>query len=440
MLKFCSKLSTVALAAVATVAAVLPLATAAAAVSRVYELLYKQLTDQKISYALGANTLTTLIPMLYASLDVVSRELIGLIPSVTRDSTLARAAKGQSVTSPIAPVVTATDIVPGVTAPNDGDQVIGNMAMTISKSRMVPIRWNGEEQLGLATGVGYRGILADQFTQAFRALANEMENDLFVTAYRNASRAYGTPGTAPFGIPNDLSDFAAMAQILDDNGVPAGNRHLAMGSAAMANIRGKQSVLFKVNEAGTDELLRQGTIGRVEGFNLHNSAAIKPIVKGTGTLYTTNATGYAVGATAITLISGSGTVNPGDIVTFAGDVNKYAVVGGVAAPGVVVIGGPGLRVAIPAAATAMTVGASYTPNIAFGSGGLVLATRLPAVPLDLDGNANDMADDRKTVQDPVSGIAFEISTYRQYRQIKFEVAAAWGTGSAKSDQVAILQG
>lgn len=439
-MKFAPKLRAVAIACVATVAAIHPLTSTAAAVARVYELLFKQITDTKPNYALGANTLTSLIPTLYASLDVVVREMIGLIPSVNRDTQLARVAKGQSVSSPIAPVVTASDIVPGVTAPNDGDQVIGNMQMTISKSRMVPIRWNGEEQLGLSTGAGYRGILADQFTQAFRALTNEMETDLFLLGYKNASRAYGTPGTAPFGIPNDLSDFAGAAQILDDNGTPAGNRHMVIGSAAMANIRGKQSVLFKVNEAGTDELLRQGIIGRVEGFSLHNSAAIKPIVKGTGAGYTTNNTGYPIGATAIGVITGTGTVNAGDVVTFAGDTNKYAVNTGVAAPGTINIGGPGLRVAIPAAATAMTVGASYTPNLAFGAGSLVLATRLPAVPVDLNGVANDMADDRLTVQDPTSGIAFEVSTYRQYRQIKFEIAATWGVGSAKSDFVAIVQG
>lgn len=50
---------------------------------------------------------------------------------------------------------------------------------------------------------------------------------------------------------------------------------MVLGSAAIANLRGKQSVLFKVNEAGTEQLLREGTLGRPEGFNIHNSAGVR---------------------------------------------------------------------------------------------------------------------------------------------------------------------
>jgi hypothetical protein len=234
-----------------------------------------------------ANTLTGLIPTLYEALDKVSRELVGFIPAVQRDvGNFERAAKGQVVTVHVAPSVTASDITAGVTAPNDGDQTIGTLNITISKSRYVPIRWNGEEQKGLNNnGPGANRVLVDQFTQAFRALGNEIEVSCAASASANASRSIGTAGTAPFGTALDLTALAGVAKILDDNGAPVLERHLILNSAAMANIRGKQTGLFKVNEAGTADLLRDGNIGRLEGFDVGYSAAVKPITAGTGSSY-----------------------------------------------------------------------------------------------------------------------------------------------------------
>ena len=388
-----------------------------------------------------ANTLSGLIPTLYDSLDVVARELIGMIPAVNRDASVARAAKGQTVDSFFTPAVSASDITPGVTAPNDGDQVIGSIPITITKSRYVPIRWNGEEQKGLNNnGPGSRSILTDQFTQGFRTLVNEVETDLVAAAYKAASRAYGTAGTAPFGTVSDLTASAGALQILDDNGAPLSDRQLVLGSAAMANLRGKQSLLFKVNEAGTDQLLRDGVIGRLEGFDLHNSSGVKPITKGTGASYTSDTAGYAINATSVALITGTGTVLAGDQVTFAGDTNVYIVSTGVAAPGTIVLAKPGLKVALPTSAVALTVGGSFTPNLAFSKSSIILATRAPAVPLDMNGQPMDMAEDRIIITDPYSGISFEVSLYLQYRQIKYEIGLAWGEAVVKPEFVAVLDG
>ena len=387
-----------------------------------------------------ANTLTGLIPTIYEALDVVSRELVGFIPAVNTDHNIERAAKGQTVMSFATPAVTASDIVPGVTAPNDGDQTIGNIPITISKSRYVPIRWNGEEQRGMnSVPPSVTRVMRDQFAQAFRTLTNEVETDIALTARLGASRATGTAGTTPFGTNGDLSDFALALQILEDNGAPFGDRHYVAGSSAIANLRAKQAVLFRVNEAGTDTLLRQGIVGQVEGLMVHNSAAIKTaaITKGTGSAYTTNTAGYAVGATSITLITGTGTILAGDVITFAGDTNKYVVATGIAAPGTIVLAAPGLRQAIPAAATAVTVGNNFVPNVAFSRNALVLATRLPAVPVDVSGRPMDMADDRISVTDPVSGLTFEVSLYTQYRQIKYEVGLAWGQAAVKPEHIAL---
>lgn len=387
-----------------------------------------------------ANTLNGLIGPLYEALDIVSREFVGFIPAVQRDTgNFTRAAKGQVVSVPITPSVTAADIVPSNIPPNDGDQVFNTVNMTLNKARYVPIKWNGEEQRGLNNnGAGSASIMVQQMAQSFRTLANEVEGDCAAAAFKAASRATGTAGTAPFGVANDLSDFARTAQILDENGAPMSGRRMVVNSAAMANLRGKQSVLYKVNEAGTDDLLRRGTIGAVEGFSIGYSAGIKPVIAGTGTGFVTGAA-YAAGATTIAVGTGTGTINAGDVVTFAGSTYQYAVVAGSTGPGAITIGNPGLKAAV-ASGAAVTVVGSYMPNIGFTQNALVLATRQPAVPVDMDGEEGDIADDAKTITDPYTGINFEVRLYKGYRQIRYEVGLVWGVAAIKQEDIAILLG
>jgi hypothetical protein len=389
-----------------------------------------------------ANTLTNLIPTLYEALNVVSREMVGFIPAVTRDTNVARAAVGQTVRSPIAAVAAAQDVTPGVTAPNAGDATPTYMDVTLSKSRAVPIRWNGEEMKAMGTGDTPQGrnILRDQFSEAMRKLVNEIEVDLAAAAKTNASRAYGTAGTTPFATAADLSELANLRKILEDNGAPTTDLQFVGNSAAWVNLRGKQNNLFKVNEAGTEEMLREGMLGRLLGFATRNSAGITLHTKGaaTGALIN-NASTEAVGQTTLTLdtitVNTTG-ILAGDIVTFAADsVNKYVVnTGLVATSGDIVIGKPGLLVAAPDN-NAMTIGNNYTGNYGFARSALVLAQRLPALP---DGG--DMADDRQTIIDPISGLSFEVAVYRQYRQVYYEVAATWGVGAPNGAHIATLLG
>lgn len=382
-----------------------------------------------------ANTLTSLIPELYSNLDVVSRELVGMIPAVTLDPTSSRAALNQIVRTFVAPASTASDITPGLTAPDTGDQTIGSGSLSITKARKVPIRWNGEEELSVAGGFGAAQIRAAQIQQAFRTLVNEMEADL-AGLHVFASRAAGTAGTTPFGTANDYTPASLSRQILVDNGAGESDLHMVMNTSAGANIRGKQAA---VDGAGTTSILRQGVLQDVSGMTLRESAQIVTFTKGTGAAATTNATGYAVGATVIGLaVIGTGTVLAGDAVTFAGDANQYMVSVGdadVSNGGSITLAAPGLRRAIPAAATAITVVASAARNMVFRRSAIVLATRLPALPKD-----GDSAIDRTVVTDPRSGLSFEISMYAQYRQMYWEVAAAWGVKAIKAEHIAVLLG
>lgn len=383
-----------------------------------------------------SNTLTGLTTTIYNALDVVSRELVGFIPAVSSDMTYDRAAVGQTVTSPVAPAATASDITPAVTPPNDGDQTIGSVSMTIQKARRVPVRWNGEEKRGLDNnGASYNVILRDQLAQGMRALVNEVEADL-AGLFLKASRAYGAAGTTPFA--TNLAETAQARKILSDNGAPLGDLQMVIDTSAGANMR-TLGQLTKANEAADTSMLRRGVLLDVHGFAIRESAQVKTVVSGTGASGTTNTAGYAVGATVITLASaGTGSVLAGDVITFAGDTNKYVVASGdadVSNGGTITLAAPGLRKAVPAAATLITVIAATTRNMAFARSAIALATRAPALP-----KGGDSADDRMLVTDAISGLTFEISLYKQYRQIQYEIALAWGVAAVKTEHMSLLLG
>lgn len=380
------------------------------------------------------NTLTGLIPTLYQALDVVSRELVGYIPAVRMDAGPERAAKDQTVTAFRTPAATASDITPGTNPPDNGDQTVAPVNITITKSRMVPVRWNGEEQRGVNTGPSYQRILQDQFAQAMRTLVNEVEADLATVAKQGASRAYGTAGTTPFGTAGDYTDAAQVLKILKDNGAPISDLQLVLSTSAGANLRGKQGGRG-VDLEGSSDLLRRGVLLDIHGFAVRESAQAGVHTKGTGASYlVNNGSGIAIGGTAIAADTGSGTVLAGDVVTFAADGNNKYVVGTALSGGSFAINPNGARVAIPDN-NAITVGNNYTLNSAFARSAIVLAARAPARPVE-----GDIADDVVLITDPVSGLTFEVALYKQYRQIKYEIGLAWGAKAVKEEHITTLLG
>lgn len=377
------------------------------------------------------NTLTNLLPDVYEALDIVSRELVGMIPSVTADTSANRATLNQNVRSFRTRAATVADISPSMTLSEPTDQTVDNVPVIITKQRAAEFGWTGTEQGAMNRGPGYARIRQDQIVQAVRALTNEIESDL-AGLHINASRAYGTAGTTPFA--SDLSDTAQVRKILADNGAPLSELRLVMDTSAGAKVR-SLTQLTKVNEGGESSLLRQGVMLDIHGFELRESAQIKTFAKGTGSAYTTSTAGFAVGATSIAIITGTGTVLAGDVVTFAGDTNKYVVDTGVSAPGTIVLEAPGLRQAIPASATAMTIVGNSARNLAFAKSAIVLATRLPEMPEE-----GDQADDGVTVTDERSGLTYEVLVYKGRRKVRYEIGIAWGSAMIKPEHCAILLG
>lgn len=385
------------------------------------------------------NTLTGLIPVMYEGLNRVSRELVGFTRAVSLDSVADSAALNQTVRSPVAPEATTEAVTPGAAPANSGTQTIGYADITITDSEVSPIMWSGEEQLSV--GKNLNETMVQQFEQSVRALVKKVEADVYSVGYKGASRAYGTVGTTPFGTAGNLSDFAEILRILEDNGAPESDLHLVLGTAARANIRGKQSGLFEVNRSGSDELLRRGIIGDVMGLDVHGSSSIKDVTSGTGGGYLVDlAAGYAVGDTTIHVDTGTGTILAGDVITFAGDSNKYVVSVGFAGDGDgdITLAEPGLQAALADNAALTILGASPR-NLAFARSALHLAARLPAMPM-VNGKPADAATDVEVITDPLSGLSFQVAIYEQYRRIKYEIGIAWGAAAIKPQHIAALLG
>lgn len=378
-----------------------------------------------------ANTLTGLIPTLYAALDRISRELVGFIPSVSSDFSVERVAKDQTIRSHIVPALGTHDINPGTNPADRGDMTIDYVDLTISKSKYAPVRWNGDEQLTLRSGGGqYDALAADRFTQAMRALVNEVEADV-AGLYTKTSRAYGVAGTTPFG--SDMKAVAEIRKILDDNGAPNDQeRYLVIDTAAGVNLR-SISNLFKANEAGTDETLRRGVLLDLYGLAIRESGQVKAHTAGVGTADETAGTDNEVGDTVIAMSAiGAGDYLAGDVIEIEG--HKYVVVEMDASANTITIQEPGLLTE-PGAGTTVTRSANYTASFAFHRSAMHLVTRAPAMPEE-----GDAADDVIEVQDPVSGLGFQVAMYRQYRQVKYEVGLAWGMQGVKPEHAALLLG
>lgn len=387
-----------------------------------------------------ANTLTGLIQTIYQARNVVSRERIGFAGAVTKNSSAEAAALDETIRISIADAVTSEAAnTPAVAPPDTGDVTGAYVDMSISSSKHIPVRFGGEEVRGLKNTGNYEDFISQRFQQAFRRLDNLVEADI-AACYKYASRAVGTPGTTPFNTAGTVSDFANVMRILDDNGCPPDGLALVLGNAAWQNLRGKQSNFFKVNEAGSDDMLRDGAMAKAFGFNLFQSGFVASHTAGTnnGSATLTSAD-YAVGAKTLTLASaGTGTIVEGDQVNIAGENNGiyYGVRTGdadVSNGGTFVLNDPGLTIAQTTNTSLVTTAAAYKANLAFHPSAIQLITRAPAM-------GDDLAVGKEMVYDEVSGITYEIAEYAGFGQTTFHVRLAWGVKAIKQEHIAILFG
>ena len=382
---------------------------------------------------------------IYVAADVVGRELNGFIPSVTMNASSAQASKGDTIKAAFTRAASAADIVERMDMQEaDNSVTVDSKSLTLSKARRVQIPLGGEDTRQLQNTGQYASVYGDLITQGMRTLANEIEVEIATALKQGAFYATGTQGTTPFVVGSNESgveELLKARRVLVDSGMPTDDVSAVLNTTAGANIRSNLKLLDQ-GFSNTGALREQGILIPIAGIDLRESGNITSHTKGAMTGADVNAS-EPVGETTIAF--DGGTVNTtgitaGDVVTFGNegggtaDTTKYVVgTGSTSTSGTIVLNG-GLKQA-RVASDEITVGGTYLPSFVFHRAACELAMRAPAMPL-----GGDMASESITVQDPHSGLVFQVSTYRGYHKSLIEVAAVFGVKVWKGDFVHTILG
>jgi len=375
-----------------------------------------------------ANVFTALQPVLYSAAQDVSNEPFGVISGIAANFDDRGVAIGDKVRVPIAPTVAATDYVPAMTTSAGADATAASVEVEITANKSVSWHLTGEQLRSLQNGGTDAEWVRQLVAQGMRTLRNGAELACAQAIKEGASRAIGTAGTNPFS--SDINAIADVRKVLMDNGAPMADLQLCIDSTAGTAAR-KLGIIQQAYQAGNDAERRSGDLLRQFGFSIRESAGITKHTKGTGASYVTSGA-TAAGVRDVALITGTGTVLAGDVVSFAADTaNKYVVNAGVTAPGTISLGRPGARVTIPTS-NALTVGGDYTANVAFERNAVVGIMRPPVMP--------DNPLMQRTLISDASGLTYLLVQVAGDGMATWRLHLAYGFKVVQGEHVAILLG
>ncbi|MDN8612789.1 hypothetical protein [Variovorax ginsengisoli] len=419
----------VALASAASVAAALP-AQARDFVKvcgfKVHDALFAHMA--KNGMVLGANVFTAIQPTLFSAAQEVSNEPFGVISAISADFDDKGVAVGDLVKVPVAPIRAVKSFTPAMAMPTGDDATADGVSVAITNTDYVDWNLTGEQVKSLQNADSDKEWVRQMVAQGMRALRNKAEIAACTAIKVGASRAVGTAGTNPFA--TDINIIPDVRKVLFDNGAPMADLQLCIDSTAGTSAR-KLGIVQQAYQAGSDAERRSGDLLRQFGFAIRESAGITLHTKGTGASYVTSGS-TAPGVRDVALVTGTGTVLAGDVVTYAADTaNKYVVNTGVAAPGTITMGRPGARVTI-ATANALTVGNNYTANLAFERSAVVGVMRAPIIP------ENPII--QQTLISDKFGMTYLLLQIAGYGMTTWQLHIAYGFKVVQGEHVALVMG
>lgn len=384
-----------------------------------------------------ANTFAAILATATDAAQIVSREPTGFIEAMDFRPDLVGATLNTVVNVGVVSTPTKQAWTPSIVT-TVTDSVETNVPLALSQAFKYDFHITGEQLQGFMVGnFTAQKYVQTKIAQSFRMMRNDIEAYLALQAKFGISRATGTPGTIPFA--SNMDATATIRRILEQNGAPINTSDvsLILDPNGAENVRKLLGTPTAAGGSIAAENARTGSLPQHNNMQLRVSPGIALHTKGTGTAYTAT---IAQGGVDATLAAGSGTVAPGDLVTFAGDTNQYGIGTGAAAPGTIAkfLNRPGALTA--KAAAAMTILNNYTPHIALHRGAMVAVVRPPAqvdpgmfqgVPLPFLASV---------VQDPETGLPYGLYIQAGDGLVLVSIRAVYGAAAVNTEHIVGLAG
>lgn len=382
----------------------------------------------------NANTLTDVIPTIFAQGLMALREACVMPRLVNSDYSTATAAKGDVVNVPIPSAISVIDVDPGPYATDPAAITPTKAAISLDYWREAAFFLTDSD---IAKAVS--GIVPMQVSEAIRSLADDVNAKLFAL-YKSVYGYIGTAGTTPFAVDTKAAQDAR--KTLNKQICPVDPRYMVLDADADGNamgLRAFQDASFRGDAGG----IVNGQIGAKLGFRgilmdqavpthtcgtLTDGTAHRALFNGGGSAQTVGAKTMNVDATSL-----SGTVLPGDVFTVAGDTQTYVITNTTTKTAAAnAITGltfePGAKVAWADDAQ-VTFKDSHVANLAFHRDAFALAVRMLDDQALTPGERNLMISNT----DPVSGLALRLEVRREHKRVRWSFDILYGVGIVRRE-------
>ena len=364
-----------------------------------------------------ANTITNILPKILARGLLALREQAVMPRLVNLDYSNESAQKGDTIDVPIPSSLTVSDTVPSNVLEAPADSAPTKVQISLNNWKKDNFHLTDKQLVDIDKNEHF---IPMQMSEAVRALSNQI-NLTVLQEFKGVYGFVGTSGTTPFG--SNVTDATNARKVLNQQLCPRDNRRMVLDFDAEANALALAE-FQRVNESGDIGVKREGEIGRKFGFDIFtDDQVVTHTAGGSGTPLVNGA--LAVGDTSVAIDGMSGTSGfvVGDVVTFAGHAQTYAItVAPTASSGAqTVTVSPAIK-AIVADNASVTKKASHTVNLAFHRDAFALAMR----PLTSETAGDAYGNNIVSMTDPVTGLSMRLEVYRQYKQVVYELDALWG--------------